>query len=51
MSGDNALKVWELESGVLVATFHGDAPARCCAWVDYRRIVAGKLLGQLCYPR
>jgi hypothetical protein len=29
------------KTGPLIATFHCDAPARCCAFTDERRIVAG----------
>ena len=39
-SSDNTLKVWDLETGMLIATFHCDAPALCCAFVDEQRIVA-----------
>ncbi len=39
-SADKTLKVWDLDTGVPVATFHCDAPARCCAFAGDRRIVA-----------
>jgi WD40 repeat protein len=40
-SGDNTLRVWDLDTGLCIATFHCEAPARCCAFADARRIVAG----------
>jgi WD40 repeat protein len=40
-SGDHTLKVWDLDSGPLVATFHCDGPAHCCAFVDAQHILAG----------
>jgi WD40 repeat protein len=40
-SEDRTLKLWDLDTGLLIATFHGDAPALCCASADERRIVAG----------
>jgi WD40 repeat protein len=40
-SWDKTLKVWDLDNGLLLATFHCDAPARCCACADERRIVGG----------
>jgi len=33
--------VWDLDTGLPIATFHCDAPARCCAFADEQRIVAG----------
>jgi len=44
---DRTLKVWELDTGLLLATFQCDAPARCCAFVDDRRIVAGDAGGRV----
>jgi len=41
VSRDKTLNVWDLGTGILLATFHCDAPARCCACVDKRRMVAG----------
>ncbi len=46
-SEDHTLKVWELDTGRLVATFHCDAPALCCAFVDERRMVAGSQGGRV----
>jgi hypothetical protein len=40
-SWDKTLEVWDLETGLLIVTFHCDAPARCCACADARRIVGG----------
>jgi hypothetical protein len=39
--GIKTLRVWNLENGNLIATFHCDAPAICCAFADGRRVVAG----------
>jgi WD40 repeat protein len=44
---DNTLKVWDLATGLPVATFHCDAPAFCCAFADARRIVAGDRGGRV----
>jgi WD40 repeat protein len=46
-SDDNTLKVWHLESGTCVATFHCDAPVRCCACSGNRLILAGDSAGRL----
>ena len=40
-SWGQTLNVWHLDTGRLIATFHCDAPARCCAFADEQRIVAG----------
>jgi WD40 repeat protein len=40
-SADHTLKVWDLDAGLLIATFHYDAATRCCAFADPHRIVAG----------
>jgi WD40 repeat protein len=40
-SRDNTLKVWDVESGACIATFHCDGVAPCCAFVDEHRILAG----------
>jgi WD40 repeat protein len=46
-SSDKTLKVWDLESGAVVATFHCDGAAVCCAFVDQDRIVAGDAGGRV----
>ena len=46
-SRDNTLRVWELATGMPIATFRCDAPALCCACADERRIVAGDDLGRV----
>jgi WD40 repeat protein len=46
-SSDKTLKVWELEAGLPIATFHCDAPAYCCASADVRCIVAGDTGGRV----
>ncbi len=43
---DKTLKVWDLNSGEATATFHADAPIRCCA-VTSNRIVAGDTAGRV----
>jgi len=40
-SFDRTLKVWDLKTGAVVASFTCDAPARCCAFAGAHRIVAG----------
>jgi WD40 repeat protein len=40
-SWDHMLKVWGLETGEPIASFSCDGTARCCAFVDEQRIVAG----------
>ncbi|MBV8833199.1 MAG: hypothetical protein JO108_28720, partial [Acidobacteriaceae bacterium] len=51
-SADNLLKVWELASGALLATFICDASAICCAFSDdHKLIVAGDGLGQIHFLR
>jgi WD40 repeat protein len=40
-SSDKTMKVWNLERGVVIATFHCEVAARCCVFVDQHRIVAG----------
>src|ERR1035437_2630122 len=40
-SRDHTLKVWDLDTGLVIATFHCDGSAQCCAFVDDHRIVAG----------
>jgi WD40 repeat protein len=46
-SEDKTLKVWDLETGAVVATFTCDAAARCCAFAGDRRIVAGDESGRV----
>jgi WD40 repeat protein len=46
-SDDKTLKVWNLDTGLLVATFYCDGHARCCAFADERRIVAGDAGGRV----
>src|SRR5215469_13124752 len=46
-SEDCALKVWVLETGMLVATLTCDGDALCCAFADDRTIVAGELSGRI----
>jgi hypothetical protein len=41
------LKVWNVDTDRLIATFHCDAPARCCAFADEWRIVAGDQGGRV----
>ena len=47
VSFDKTLKVWDVTSGQLIATFHCDACALCCAFADRRRIVAGDWGGRV----
>jgi WD40 repeat protein len=46
-SHDGTLKVWELATGRCAVTFHCDAPATCCTFVDGQRIVAGDQGGRM----
>ena len=46
-SYDNTLKVWDLETGRALATFHCDADVTCCAFAGNQRIVAGDTGGRL----
>ncbi|WP_353063802.1 NB-ARC domain-containing protein [Tunturibacter psychrotolerans] len=46
-SGDRTLKVWDVESGECIATFTCDSRAPCCAFADYRTIIAGDAGGRL----
>jgi WD40 repeat protein len=46
-SFDNTLKVWDFETGLLIATFHCDGSARCCAFAGEQRIVAGDFGGRV----
>ena len=47
VSADKTLKVWDLESGAVIATFHCDGAAGCCVFVDQHRIVAGDAGGRV----
>jgi WD40 repeat protein len=40
VSKDRTLKAWDLNAGLLIATFHCDAAMSCCAFIDERRIIA-----------
>jgi WD40 repeat protein len=33
-SDDNTVKIWDLETGEVIATFTCDSPAFCCAYSD-----------------
>jgi len=44
---DRTLKVWDLETGSVVATFTRNADALCCAIAGDRRIVAGDASGRV----
>ena len=39
--------MWDLDTGLLIAAFHCDASATCCAFVDEQRIVAGDYGGRV----
>ena len=47
VSIDNTLKLWDVESGAFIATFHSDAAATCCAFIDEHRILVGDAAGHL----
>lgn len=40
-SWDNTLEVWDLESGLALATFHCDASVYCCAFASANMVIAG----------
>ncbi len=40
-SDDQTLKVWDLDTGIALATFHCDAHATCCTFARAQIIVAG----------
>ncbi len=44
-SRDHTLKMWDLDTGQVIATFHCDGPAHCCAFAGAQRVVAGDALG------
>jgi WD40 repeat protein len=46
-SRDKTLKVWDLETGAVVATFSCDGSARCCAFAGAGKIVAGDAGGRV----
>jgi hypothetical protein len=46
-SDDNTLKLWNLETGTVVATFYGDAPYHCVSAASHDAIVAGDALGRI----
>jgi WD40 repeat protein len=46
-SRDNTLKVWDLKTGAVVATFTCDGEAACCAFAGPRLIVAGDASGRV----
>jgi hypothetical protein len=46
-SWDQTLKVWDLESGMALATFTCDAGLHCCTFANAHKIVAGDALGRL----
>ena len=51
-SGDKILRVWDIESGQILASFSGDAPLRACAISpDGRTIVAGDASGMVHFLR
>jgi WD40 repeat protein len=46
-SRDNTLKVWDLETGLAMATFTCDGPVHCCAFADAYTVFAGDVLGRV----
>ena len=46
-SRDKTLRVWDLQTGLLIATFHCETVAGCCAFVDNHRILLGDYGGRL----
>ena len=46
-SYDNTLKVWDLESGAVVATFVCDSSVNSCACAEGNIIVAGGAAGRV----
>jgi WD40 repeat protein len=46
-SSDSTLKVWNLESGAIIAAFTADARVFCGTWAGDRNIVAGDELGRV----
>jgi WD40 repeat protein len=51
-SDDNTVKVWNLETGEVIASFTGDGSINCCAVApDGVTIVAGDALGRVPFLR
>jgi hypothetical protein len=48
---DKTLKLWDLETGAVLATFHCDASVGCCAVADAHTIIAGDAGGRLHFLR
>jgi WD40 repeat protein len=46
-SDDKTLKVWDLESGAVLATFTCDAEVWSCAFINNRKLIAGDGLGRV----
>jgi hypothetical protein len=46
-SGDQTLKVWDLETDMLIATFTCDGAVNCCAFASNQTIVAGDAGGRV----
>ncbi len=46
-SYDNTLKVWDVKSGLCIATFTCDSSAVCCAFADECTVMAGDLGGRV----
>ena len=44
---DKTLKMWDLETGQVIATFYCDGRAWCCAFAADGRIVAGDQGGRV----
>ena len=39
--------MWDLDTGLLIATFHCDLPADCCALVDEHVVISGDYGGRV----
>ena len=50
-SADDTLKVWDVETGVLLATFTCDTLAYCCAFINDRKLIVGDRLGRVHFLR
>lgn len=48
---DKTLKVWDVESGVVIAAFTGDSAVLCCAFATPHTIVAGDMGGKVHFLR